>query len=142
MPRDTLSTLIKVRRLACDDAMRTLVVALDQESYASQAAHSIERAMAQETETAIDPASPDEIVEAFGRWLPVARRQLDAAQHALQDRQAETTRKRAELTACRTALESVETLHKNRREQLERLRAHKMQRELEDRPARPRMDGV
>lgn len=136
MSRDPLGTLIKVRRLACDDAMRGLVAALDLESQALQAAHLIERAIAQETETASDPASPDAVVEAFGHWLLGARRQLEAAQHALQERQAETTRKRAELTACRTALESVETLQQQRRELAEQTLAQKAQRELDDRPAR------
>ncbi len=141
MSHDTLTTLVKVRRLACDEAMRSLVQALDLESQALQSAHAIERAIAQETETASDLASPDAVVEAFGQWLLGARRQLDAATHTLQDRQAETTRKRAELTACRTALEIVETLQTERREAAAAARAQKLQRDLDDRPQRRHGDG-
>ena len=142
MPHDSLATLVKIRQLACDDAMRSLVLALDLESQASQATHAIERAVAQQTEIASDPASPDAVVEAFGHWFLGARRQLEVAQNGLQERQAETTRKRAELTACRTALESVETLQKERRRSVEAARAQKLQRDLDDRPQRRSGDGA
>ncbi len=142
MPHDSLATLVKIRQLACDDAMRSLVLALDLESQASQATHAIERAVAQQTEIASDPASPDAVVEAFGHWFLGARRQLEVTQNRLQERQAETTRKRAELTACRTALESVETLQKERRRSVEAARAQKLQRDLDDRPQRRSGDGA
>ena len=136
MPRDPLSALIKVRRLACDDAARQLAGALENEARAERGAHDIERTIAEEMAAASDPDGSDAVVEAFGAWLPRVRQQLDGARRVLADRQAETVRVRAELTACRTALESVETLREQRtavaRQAIERAET----RELEDRPPR------
>lgn len=135
MTRDPLITLIKVRRLASDEAQRQLVNALNEESRAERIVQETERVMAQEMETASDPNSSDAVVEAFGAWLGGARRQLETARRMLLDRQAETIRVRAELTATRTALESVETLQEQRRQEAQRAQDQRLQRELEDRPA-------
>lgn len=134
MSRDPLATLIRVRRLACDDAQRQLVSAIAAEARAQELAHTVERAIARETQAASDCGSSDAMVEAFGAWLPGARRQLQDARRALLSTQAEAVRARAELTASRTALESVEALH-GQRHQAARLAAErKFQRELDDRP--------
>jgi len=135
MTRDPLITLIKVRRLASDEAQRQLVNALNEESRAERMVQETERVMAQEMETASDPNSSDAVVEAFGAWLGGARRQLETARRMLLDRQAETIRVRAELTATRTALESVEALQEQRRQEAQRAQDQRLQRELEDRPA-------
>lgn len=135
MTRDPLITLIKVRRLASDEAQRHLVNALNEESRAERIVQETERVMAQEMETASDPNSSDAVVEAFGAWLGGARRQLETARRMLLDRQAETIRVRAELTATRTALESVEALQEQRRQEAQRAQDQRLQRELEDRPA-------
>lgn len=135
MTRDPLITLIKVRRLASDEAQRQLVNALNEESRAERIVQETERVMAQEMETASDPNSSDAVVEAFGAWLGGARRQLETARRMLLDRQAETIRVRAELTATRTALESVEALQEQRRQEAQRAQDQRLQRELEDRPA-------
>ncbi len=135
MTRDPLITLIKVRRLASDEAQRQLVNALNEESRAERIVQETERVMAQEMETASDPNSSDAVVEAFGAWLGGARRQLETARRMLLDRQAETIRVRAELTATRTALESVEALQEQRRQGAQRAQDQRLQRELEDRPA-------
>lgn len=135
MARDPLITLIKVRRLASDEAQRQLVNALNEESRAERIVQETERVIAQEMETASDPNSSDAVVEAFGAWLGGARRQLETARRMLLDRQAETIRVRAELTATRTALESVEALQEQRRQEAQRAQDQRLQRELEDRPA-------
>jgi len=132
--RDTLATLIKVRRLACDDAQRKLVKALTDEGRAEKIVHEAERTIAQELEIASAPESSDAVVEAFGAWLGGARRQLDGARRILLERRAETVRMRAELTASRTALETVETLHEQRRQAAKRAQERGAQRELDDRP--------
>ena len=132
MARDPLATLIKVRKLACDEAQRRLVDALTIENRAEQAAHRVERAIAQETEAATSIDGSDEMVEAFAAWLPEARRQLASAQQALLDRQAETVRTRVELTACRTALETVETLQRQRREAAQQAVDKLYERDLDD----------
>ncbi len=135
MGRDTVATLIKVRRLACDEAKRQVVQALNEESRAERIVQETERVIAQEMETASDPNSSDAVVEAFGAWLGGARRQLETSRCKLLDRQAETIRVRADLTATRTALESVEALQEQRRQAAQRLQEQRLQRELDDRPA-------
>lgn len=140
MARDPLATLIKVRHLACDAAQRALVDALAAEGRAEQVAHAVERTIAEETEAAADPEGSDSVVEAFAAWLPGARRQLDQARRSLISLQSETTRARAELTACRTALESVEALQQQRRTEARRARERALERELEDRPRRRATD--
>ena len=133
MPRDPLATLIKVRRLACDEAMRKLASALANEDKAERGAHEIERTIAEEMAAASHPDGSDAMVEAFGAWLPQARQQLEGARRVLADRQAETVRVRAELTACRTALESVEALQEQRRLATARAVERAEIREIEDR---------
>lgn len=134
--RDPLETLIKVRRRACDEAQRALVDALALEDKAAQACQAIERKIAQETEAATDVSGTDAMVEAFVAWLPAARRDLAHCRHVLGDRQAETMRCRAELTACRTALETVETLVEHRKEAARHAVDLLYARDLEDRPPR------
>ena len=137
MARDPLATLIKVRKLACDEAQRRLIESLGLEDRAEQMSHRLERTIAQETLAATDVNGSDAMVEAFAAWLPGARQQLASARQVLLDRQAETMRSRAELTACRTALETVETLQKERREATQRAIDLVYARDLEDRPPGP-----
>ena len=134
MARDPLTTLIKVRQLACDEAQRRLVEALAFEDRAEQMSHCVERTIAQETQAATDVNGSDAMVEAFAAWLPGARQRLATARQVLLDRQAETMRSRAELTACRTALETVETLQQERKDARQRAIDMVYARELEDRP--------
>ena len=134
--RDPLETLIKVRRRACDEAQRALVDALVLEDRAEHACQAIERKIAQETEAATDVNGSDAMVEAFVAWLPAARRDLAHSRHLLSGRQAETMRCRAELSACRTALETVETLVEHRKEAARRAVDLLYARDLEDRPPR------
>lgn len=135
MAHDPLMTLIKVRKLACDEAQRKLVESLALEDRAEQMSHRVERTIAQEMQTATDVNGSDAMVEAFAAWLPGARQQLAIARQALLDRQAETMRSRAELSACRTALETVETLQKERKDAIQRTIDLVYARDLEDRPA-------
>ena len=115
MAPDPLASLVKVRKRACDEAQRSLVNALTQENRAEQASHGVELKIAQETEAATNVNGSDAMVEAFAAWLPAARHQLAHFQQVLLDRQAETMRCRAEVTASKTALEIVETLMAERR---------------------------
>ena len=140
MPSDPLATLVKVRKRACDEAQRSLVVALTLEDRAEQANHQIERKIARETEAATDVNGSDAMVEAFAAWLPAARRELAQVQQVLLDRQAETMRCRAELTACRTAQETVELLVAERKAAAQRAVDLIYTRDLEDRPSGSDLD--
>lgn len=137
LARDPLATLIRVRKLACDEAQRKLIDSLASEDRAEQMSHRVERTIAQETRAATDVHGSDAMVEAFAAWLPAARQQLAHARQVLMDRQAETMRSRAELTACRTALETVETLQKERKDATQRAVDLVYARDLEDRPLGP-----
>jgi flagellar biosynthesis chaperone FliJ len=132
---DTLSVLIRLRQQACDDAQRQLVASLAAEGRAQAMADDAERAIASETEAALDLCGSDATVEAFAAWLPVARGRLEQALRGLETRRAETARARAGLAASRTALESVETLQQRRQEKERLARERRWQLELEDRPA-------
>lgn len=134
MARDSLATLIKIRRVACDEAVKQLAAALAAEETAAQAVHEGERTLAKEAATAKAIDGTDAMVEAFGAWLPVARRKLEAARATLTALQAETVRARAELTICKTALETVEQLQTERTLAAERCRDRQVERELADRP--------
>lgn len=136
MPNDPLTTLVKVRQRARDEAQRALVDALESEDRAEQACHQLERRISQETEAATDVNGSDAMVEAFVAWLPAARRELAHHRQILLNRQAETMRTRAELTACRTALETVETLVSQRKEAARHALDLIYARDLEDRPFR------
>lgn len=133
MPRDPLSTLIRLRQRALDDAQRTLVDCIAGEARARAVADETERAIARETEAASSTTGSDAVVDAFAAWLPGARLRVEAAHRDLESLQAETTRARAGVAACRTALESVETLQRERREKAEQARERRLQLELDDR---------
>lgn len=134
MKRDPLATLIKLRRRACDDAVRKLADALAQEDRVEREIRGLERTIAEETAAASSPDGSDAVVEAFGIWLVNARQQLHAHRRLLSDRRSEVARARAELTACRTALESVEALQQQRRAAADRARDSAEARDLEGRP--------
>jgi len=133
MPRNPLATLIRLRQRALDDAQRGVVDCLRTEAQAQRLADEADRAIGRETVAASDPDGPDSAVEAFAAWLPGARLRLEEARRELETLQAETARARASVAACRTALESVETLQQQRREEVQKAREHRLQLELEDR---------
>ena len=107
---------------------------LTNEDRAEKIVHEAERTIALEMEIASAPHGADTIVEAFGLWLVGARRQLEAVRHSLLQHQSETIRARADLTACRTALESVQTWQDERKEAARKASERSFERELEDRP--------
>lgn len=110
MPHDPLKTLLRVPNLAVENGRRGLALSLDAANVAALALREAEMAIVRETERASDASGGDQLVEAFAAWLPGAQRRVT---HALfwQDRQnAEVARCRADLTACRQALESLQQL--------------------------------
>lgn len=106
MPRD-LSSLLRVRRLALDEARRALAASLGAEAVAEATARDAERAIEAESDAAHVLTADDSTVEAFAAWLPQARRRADLAREAVATAQAETSRARAGLTLARAALASA-----------------------------------
>ena len=133
MPRDPLATLIRLRQRALDEAQRALVGCIAAETQARAAADEAARAIARETEVASCITGSDAVVEAFAAWLPAARERAETARREAESREAETTRARASVAACRTALESVETLQRKRRQEVAHARERRLQLELDDR---------
>lgn len=132
MPHDPLETLLRVRRRAVDEGRRSLSVSLAAANVAAEAVRASELDIILETERASDPAGEDSLVEAFAAWLPGARVRVTQALGQQDRQEAEVARCRADLTACRTALESIEQLRDGRLAVAEAARAKHEQRQLDD----------
>ena len=79
MTHDPLESLLRLRRLAVDEARRGLADCLRVESLAAHAVAAIESAIDHETDVATDLASGDAVVEAFAAWL----RRIRPKQHGV-----------------------------------------------------------
>jgi hypothetical protein len=110
MKRDPLPVVLRLRRLALDDASREFAECLRREAEAERAAAAVEAAIAREAEAASDISGGDWVVEAFGVWLKQARRDLRVARTAQEHAAAETTRVRAVLARARAAVKAAETM--------------------------------
>lgn len=108
MKRDPLDAVLRLRRLALDDAGREFADCLRRETEAEQATAAVEAAIVRETEAATSLSAGDAVVEAFGAWLRRAHRDLHAAQAAQERAEAETSRVRAILAAARAAVRAAE----------------------------------
>jgi flagellar export protein FliJ len=108
MTRDPLESLVRLRRLAVDQARRGLADCLRIEEETMHAVAIIEAAIQRETEAASDLAADDADVEAFAAWL----RRIRPKQHAahLAEAEAETAQARVVLAAARTAMEAAEEM--------------------------------
>jgi flagellar export protein FliJ len=107
---DPLLTLLRLRRLAVDQARQGLADCLRDEAAAGQVVREIEAAVIRETDTACRLAGDDRTVEDFAVWLRRVRLELDAASETLLTAETRTQEARAVLSAGRTAVETVETL--------------------------------
>ncbi len=99
MTRDPLEALLRLRRIAVDEARRDLAECLRVESEAAAAVAAIEAAIEQETEVATSLAAGDAEVEAFAAWLRRIRPKQRAALEAETQAEAETARARAVCSA-------------------------------------------
>ncbi len=108
MPRDSLATVLRLRRLALEEATRELAAQLAVEDEAAGTVARIEGAIAAEQAAASRLDASDLAVEAFGRWLRRTSPERDAALGARARAETETVRARAILGAARAALEAAE----------------------------------
>ncbi len=113
---DPLDTVLRIRRMALDDAVRCMAACLRAEDSAGQAAKAAKAAKAAdaaieaECESAADLAGEDAAVAAFAAWLPVGRACAAACYAALETAVAETGRARAAMTITRAAAEAASSL--------------------------------
>lgn len=110
MVRDPLQVLLRLRRLAVDDARRTLADRLRSEGAAAAALAEIRDQIKQQT-TFIQGADTDiQLGQAFGTWLEWAELRRRGALAALQASEGETASARGVLADERAAMRAVETL--------------------------------
>lgn len=119
---DALPTLIRLRQQSQDRAQTALARAIAAAAVADRAAQAAEDAIRAEQDAAGALTADDGAVEAFARWLPAARDRAHIAARQAERAQAEVSRQRALLTACRSALESVQELADSRAAAVAKLR--------------------
>jgi flagellum-specific ATP synthase len=113
MSRDPLEALLRLRRMAADEARRGLAECLRAEGEAAAAVATIEAAIDRETEAATSLAAGDAEVEAFAAWLRRIRPKQQAALAAAESAEAATTQARGVLGAARAGVQAAEeTLEK------------------------------
>ena len=110
MTHDPLDALLKVRRMAADEARRGLAECLRAESEAIAAIVEIEASIGRETEAATSLAADDAEVEAFAAWLRRIRPQQRAAHAAAEEAEAAATQARMLLGAARAAIRAAEEM--------------------------------
>lgn len=110
MASDPLGVLLRVRRLAVDQARQALAECLTLETVASARCEEIATAIAQETDAATALTSDDQTVETFARWLRQTLPLQSAANLALADAEARTKEARTVLAATRSGVRAVETM--------------------------------
>ena len=138
MPRDPLQTVLRLRRLANDEARRAVSDAVTQETLAQRVADMVEDEIARETALACKLEADDAAVEAFGAWLTCARQRAEATRNAAERAAAETARARAVLNLARAGLEAAEALLASRLDAAAAAQARHEQHALDDLTRRQR----
>ncbi len=140
---DPLDTVLRIRRMALDDAGRTLAACLhteDDARQAAEAAEAAEAAIGAEGEMAADLSAGDGAVEAFARWLPVGRARVAAAQSREDTAVAETARARAGVTVARATMKAALALSERRAAERNLLAERRAQAVLDEIGSRPQAD--
>ena len=132
MTCDPLETLLRLRRLAVDQARRGLADCLRVESQAAHSVAAIEAAIEHETEVATNLASGDAEVEAFATWLRRIRPQQHAAHVAEAEAEAATVQGRAVLAAARAAVRAAEEMLEQHAAARLKEAEHQAQREIDE----------
>ncbi len=110
MSHDPLEALLRLRRMAADEARRGLAECLRVESETTAAVAAIEAAIDREMEAASSLAAGDAEVEAFAAWLRRIRPKQQSAQAAADDAETATTQARAVLGAARAGVRAAEEM--------------------------------
>lgn len=140
MARDTLHTLLRVRRLAVDEARRALAESIRQEQAAERALADATAAIAKETAAATALSAGDAEVEAFAAWLPQGRAAERRAEERVATAGLASAEARTAVALARAAVRATEALIAQREEALLSARQHAEQHALDEvalRPPRP-----
>ncbi|CAH2604154.1 conserved protein of unknown function [Rhodovastum atsumiense] len=110
MNRAVMLTLLRLRRLACEDARRTLATRLQEEDATRAALAAAEGGIVRERAAAAAPGADDAMAEAFAAWLPHGLRARAQADDSHQRAGAATAEARSALAMARTNAEAAERL--------------------------------
>jgi hypothetical protein len=132
MARNPLSALLRVRRLALDEARRQLANCLSAEALAARSVVEAEAEIVRERETAASLDADDAAVEAFGAWLRGARSRSAQAAAAHDRVTAETTRARAIVAVARGSFEAAQTAFEQLAEDERKARERREQLSLDE----------
>jgi flagellar export protein FliJ len=132
MSGDPLETLLRMRRLAVDEARRELGACLRAEGEAAQTVAAIEAAIRRETAVATSLATGDAEVEAFAAWLRRIRPRQRAALAAEEAAEAGAVQARAVLGAARAAVRATEQMLEKRAVAMEADAQRQAQREIDE----------
>jgi hypothetical protein len=116
---DPLNTLLRLRRLAVDEARQALADCLRTEAERAAEMRALDDAVDRETVAACDLAADDNAVEVFAVWLKRTRAERAAAAEALLRAEARTQEARAVLSVGERAKRAVVELQATR--EIERL---------------------
>ena len=142
MTRDTLATVVRLRRSVVNEASAFLVECIRAEAAATAAVKAAGAAIARERRAAEELAADDAEVEAFAGWLKRGRAGLERARVIHERAAAETARARATLAAARAALEAAETLHAAQEQEIRAGRDRKEQLNLDEAGTRSKLQGT
>jgi flagellar export protein FliJ len=132
MSQDPLEALLRLRRMAVDEARRDIAACLRVESEAAAAVAAIEAAIERETEAAISLAAGDAEVEAFGAWFRRIRPKQAAAEAAEAEAETATARARILLGAARAAVRAAEEMLEKRAAEAQAAAERKAQGEIDE----------
>lgn len=132
MSRDPLDALVRLRRLAVDQARRALADCLRSEEETEAAVARIAAAIERETDAATDLSTSDADVETFAAWLRRVRPEQHAAHAALDQAEVETIRARAVVAAARAAVRAAEEMVERHEAERRADAARHAQREIDE----------
>jgi hypothetical protein len=142
MARDPLESVLRIRRMAIDDARRALARNLQEEEIARRRAEAAEALIYREGEIAADLSVGDGAVEAYAAWLPTGRALLQVARIAHEQCSSDVAIARATLTIARAASEAASNLLARRTAEQNALLERRSQNLMDEVASRQRDDGA
>ncbi|MCQ9154346.1 flagellar FliJ family protein [Acidomonas methanolica] len=131
MKRTPLATLLRLRQQDMAEARKRLAQAAAHEREADAAVTQAMAAMQREHDYALK-CDDDGAVEAFGRWLPIGRKAILAARDVARQTALDRTVAQVAFMEAQAALEVVETLMAQQREEARREEERREQQRLDD----------
>ncbi|MGE0415639.1 MAG: flagellar FliJ family protein [Acetobacteraceae bacterium] len=110
MPDDQMRVLLRLRRLAVDEASRQLAECLRVEADAGADVRDLDREVERQRLAASSLEFGDAEVEAFARWLRGARQRREVLVETLNTAEARASEARAVVAAARSAARAVESV--------------------------------